>query len=193
LLGPGEIDPLGAIRVAYVCTRGSTRPGATRELAEFLVRTDPSIFAVSGIDAGDACALATRFDRQWAYRGAQALFWKAAYRAHEVHDRYLPFLAVRPFDRRGLLLVDGKLEGRALSIAATQFSRRREMYVREARFAREQMRERPRFLLFAQHPIMRSGLRGRDAVELARDERDDLYVYARAVGPGDYKVMFASF
>ena len=174
------------MRIAYANARSA------RELAEFVARTDPAIFAATGIDAGDAFALATRFARQWAYRGAQALFWSDAFRAHEVHDRYLPMTALRPFDRRGLLLVDGEFEGRALSLVATQLGATRDTFVREARFAREQVRERSHFLLFAHHHAMRTDLRGRDIVELARDADDALHVYARGASADDFNVRFMS-
>ena len=89
-----------------------------------------------GIDEGDALALATRFDCGYAYRGRQALFWNAHFSAREVLDRYLPGAPLRPFDRRGLLQVDGIYEGGQLALIATQFAIERAMTLREARFAR---------------------------------------------------------
>ena len=177
---------LAPIRLAYASGRGVT----ARAVAEFIARVDPEICAVAGIDAGDAFALATRFDRQWGYRGAQALFWQTPFRAREVHDRYLRSAALRPFDRRGLLLVDGEYGGHPLSIIATQFGIARDAYVREARFTRHQLRERARFVLFAHHPKMRVDLRGRDIEELGRDERHDLHVYVRGADVADFAVTF---
>jgi hypothetical protein len=116
------------------------RPGAMRAVAEAIDAGDADIICVHGIDSGDALALATRFARHYAYRGAQALFWNERYSASEVQDRYLPTLPLRPFDRRGLLQVSGTSNGSALSIVATQFSREREGYVRELRFARNVLR-----------------------------------------------------
>jgi hypothetical protein len=185
LLGPGEIDPLS---LAYA----NARELAARALAEFIARVDPEICAIAGIDAGDAFALATRFDRQWAYRGAQALFWQARFRAHEVHDRYLRSAALRPFDRRGLLLVDGECDGFPLSLIATQFGTTRETYVQETRFMRDQVRKRTRCLIFAQHPTLRTDLRSRNIAELARDERHDLRVYVRGADVADFAVTFMS-
>lgn len=66
---------LAPIRLAYASGRGVT----ARAVAEFIARVDPEICAVAGIDAGDAFALATRFDRQWGYRGTQALFWQTPF------------------------------------------------------------------------------------------------------------------
>jgi hypothetical protein len=83
--------------------------------------------------------MATRFDCDWAYRGGQALFWRPWFRAHEVHDRYLPAPPGRPFERRGLLEVDGEFDGRALTLIATQLSNDRAR-IREVRFIRTTVR-----------------------------------------------------
>ena len=111
-----------------------------RLVAEAIASRDPEIFCVHGIDEGDALALATRFDCGYAYRGRQASFWKAHFSAREVLDRYLPGAPLRPFDRRGLLQVDGIYEGAQLALIATQFAIERAMNVREARFARRILR-----------------------------------------------------
>ncbi len=94
-----------------------------------------------GIDAGDALAMATRFDCDWAYRGGQALFWQPVFQAHEVHDRYLPSPPMRPFERRGLLEVDGERGATSLTLIGTQLSNDR-AHVREIRFVRTIARRR---------------------------------------------------
>jgi hypothetical protein len=111
-----------------------------RAFAERLAERRPSFFAVHGIDAGDALALATRFDCGWAYRGRQALFWKDAFHAHEVHDRYLPAPPLRPFDRRGLLEVRGEVQRQPLVLIAAQFGDDR-FRIRELRFVRQAVRD----------------------------------------------------
>ena len=116
------------------------RPGGMRLVAETVASHDPQIFCVHGIDEGDALALATRFDCGYAYRGRQALFWKVRFAAREVLDRYLPGAPLRPFDRRGLLHVDGVLGGGRLALIATQFATERAIRVREARFTRAILR-----------------------------------------------------
>ncbi|HEY5350411.1 MAG TPA: hypothetical protein VIJ64_11775, partial [Candidatus Lustribacter sp.] len=111
-----------------------------RSVAEAIAACDPDVVCVHGIDPGDALALATRFARGYAYRGSQALLWKPAFAAREVHDRYLPGVPLRPFDRRGILQVDGAIEHRRCALVATQFSHERDAYVRELRFARRVVR-----------------------------------------------------
>ena len=91
------------------------------------------------ISAGDALALATRFDCGWAYRGAQALFWSDDYHAHEVHDRYLPIDLLNPFERRGLLEVRGDFGKDAVALVATRFTSDRTR-IREMRFLRKTLR-----------------------------------------------------
>jgi hypothetical protein len=123
-----------------------------RSLASFLAESDPDVMALGEIDAGDALALATRFDRQWAYRGGQALLWNARVVAHEVHDLYLP-VAPLAFERRGLLRVDGEHEGTPLALFATQFGDDRNR-VRELRFARGHARTAPGLaLIFVTAPF----------------------------------------
>ena len=117
-----------------------SRPGGMRLVAEAVASRDPQIFCVHGIDEGDALALATRFDCGYAYRGRQALFWNVRFAAREVLDRYLPGAPLRPFDRRGLLQVDGILAGGRLALIATQFATERAIRVRETRFARTTLR-----------------------------------------------------
>ena len=116
-----------------------TRPGALRAAAERIAKEVPDFFCLHGIEAGDAFATATRFDCEWAYRGAQALFWRSAFHAREVHDRYLPGPLLRPFERRGLLEVDGEVHGTPLTLIATQLSNDRSR-IREMRFVRSVMR-----------------------------------------------------
>lgn len=111
-----------------------------RAAAEAIATRDPAILSLHGIDPGDALALATRFARAYAYRGAQALLWSDLFTAREVHDRYLPAMPLRPFDRRGILQIDGTLHGAPLTLVATQFSAERESAVRELRFARRVVR-----------------------------------------------------
>ncbi len=116
------------------------RPGGMRFVAEAVASRGPQIFCVHGIDDGDALALATRFDCGYAYRGRQALFWNARFAAREVLDRYLPGAPLRPFDRRGLLQVDGIFAGGRLALIATQFATERAIRIREVRFARAILR-----------------------------------------------------
>ncbi len=112
-----------------------------RSLAAFVARHQPAVLAVCEVDAGDALALATRFALQWAYRGKQALFWERRFEAFAVRDLFLPFVAARPFDRRGLLRVDGTLAGERCSLFATQIAEARAQRVIELRFARLRVRE----------------------------------------------------
>jgi hypothetical protein len=110
-----------------------------RSLAELVAAADPDVTALSEIDAGDALATATRFDRAWAYRGGQALLWKRGAIAHAVRDLYLPVSALRPFDRRGLLRVDADFGKVPLHVFATQFAGDRSA-IRDLRFARTAVR-----------------------------------------------------
>ncbi len=111
-----------------------------RRIAERIAASDASIVCVHGIDAGDAYALATQFALGWAYRGGEALLWRAAFAAHEVHDRYLPLASARPFERRGLLEVRGEWNGAPLTLLAARFSPDRS-HLREWRFARAIVRQ----------------------------------------------------
>lgn len=183
------------MKLAYVRAFGLRDPGAMRSLAAFVAEREPDVLAICEIDAGDAFALATRFSRQWAYRGAQALFWSEAFVAHAVHDVYLPFALQRPFDRRGLLRVDADHGGEPVALFATQFSAERRIAVPELRFARAQMRRSERRLLaFAQMPRRGVGIQGRGVETLAYDEESGLRVCARgfaasSVERGRYSVM----
>ncbi len=128
-----------------------------RKLAAFADAQRPQVMGVCEIDAGDALSLATRFALQWAYRGRQALFWKAPFRAHAVHERYLPGRGARLFDRRALLIVDADVEREPCMLAATQLGERRGSFIPELRFARTHLRGSQRALLFADMPEYRTG------------------------------------
>jgi len=116
-----------------------SQPGALRSAAERIVAQSPDAFCLHGVAAGDAYAIATRFDCEWAYRGAQALFWRGTFHIHEVHDRYLPAPPMRPFERRGFLEVNGEFAGLPVSLIATQLSPDR-FRIREMRFVRTAVR-----------------------------------------------------
>jgi hypothetical protein len=179
LLGPGEIDPLKTIDVTSVDAQGMHVAGAMRTLAELVARRDPDVLCVHDIDAGDALSLATRSNLEWAYRGAQALFWSRRIKAHGVHDRYLPIAPLRPFDRRGLLQVDVELAGLRFALFATQFSTDRQLRVRELRFARENIREIDGpAVLFVARPDKRIGFEDL-GFELAMGSPDAQLCYAR--------------
>jgi hypothetical protein len=108
-------------------------------LAATLVMRKPKLFAVADVSAGDALALATRFNCGWAYRGGVALFWDAAFKAHEVHDRYLPTAALVPFERRGLLEVAGEVASKPCTLVAAWLADDRSL-IREIRFIRSTLR-----------------------------------------------------
>ncbi len=108
-------------------------------LAAELVARKPDLFSVADISAGDALALATRFDCGWAYRGSIALFWNARFKAHEVHDRYLPATTLNPFERRGLLEVRGDAGSKPLALVAAWFADDRSR-IRDIRFTRATLR-----------------------------------------------------
>ncbi len=112
-----------------------------RGLAELFAEANPTIACAHGIDAGDALALATRFDRQWGYRGGEALFWSADVHAHVVHDRTMAVAPLRPFDRRGLLLVNATYRGASLTLVAASLGEDRAARIRDLRFARTVLRE----------------------------------------------------
>jgi hypothetical protein len=118
-----------------------------RDAAAVINVRSPVIFSVHGIDEGDALALATRAAASYAYRGRQALFWNPTFSAREVLDRYLPGAPLRPFDRRGLLQVDGFLMGANASLVATQFAEDRATRIRELRFIRTVLRATKRSAL----------------------------------------------
>jgi hypothetical protein len=140
LLGSRKVDTLGAPSLLSLA-EDFARPGSLRVASERINQEKPEIFCLHGVSAGDAFAIATRFDCDWAYRGGQALFWKATLRAREVHDRYLPSPLLRPFERRGLLEVDGERRGRPMTLIATQLSDDR-AHIREIRLVRKIARSR---------------------------------------------------
>lgn len=152
-----------------------------RELASFVDAEKPHVMGICEIDAGDALSLATRFALQWAYRGRQALFWKAPLRVHAVHDRYLPVRVPHLFDRRGLLIVDADIGGEPCMLAATQISTQREGYVPEMRFARRHMRGAQRALLFADVPGYGIGFADLGFVQIADG------IFARAFSSGELR------
>ncbi len=155
-----------------------------RSLAALVDDVAPDILALCEIDAGDAFALATRFARDWAYRGGQALLWNRVFTASAVRDAYLPFAVARPFDRRGLLRVDGALAGMAVTLFTTQFSRERSVATPELRFARSQIGavSTGATVAFAQFERTRVGLEGRGVVAAAHDASSGMYVYSRGFG-----------
>ncbi len=156
------------------------RPDATRQFAERIAAEQPAFFAIHGIDAGDALALATRFDCGWAYRGRQALFWRDVFAVHEVHDRYLPVTPLRPFDRRGLLEVRGDYAGKPLVLIAAQFAKDRTR-IRELRFVRHELRcITGRALLFVAGHDDDAHIGFRDLGFLRLRGSTDCGVYARA-------------
>ncbi|MBV8688995.1 MAG: endonuclease/exonuclease/phosphatase family protein [Candidatus Eremiobacteraeota bacterium] len=111
-----------------------------RSLAAFIDRVDPDVLALCEIDAGDALALATRFARQWAYRGSQALLWKPRVHQARVRDAYLPRTPLRPLERRGLLRVATQVGEYPLNLVATQIGAQREQRVRDLRYLRSSLR-----------------------------------------------------
>ncbi|HUA09269.1 MAG TPA: hypothetical protein VMA98_08350 [Candidatus Acidoferrales bacterium] len=127
MLGAREVDSLDA-------------SAGIRALSEAIAMRAPAIFCIHDVGEGDALVLATRFDRGYAYRGGQALFWDASFAASEVLDRYLPATPLRPFIRRGLLQVNGMFNGRYVALIATEFDAERAARVREVRFARTVLR-----------------------------------------------------
>ena len=130
---------MSVLRLAALLTSDSLRAGATRSLAACVAERAPDVLALHGIDAGEALALATRFDFGWGYRGREALFWSHAYRVHAIHDRYLPVSPLRPFERRGLLCIDGEYDGATLALSVVRFSPERAR-TRELRFVDAQLR-----------------------------------------------------
>jgi hypothetical protein len=154
-----------------------------RAVAEAIAESDAAMICLHGVDSGDALALATRFARGYAYRGAQALLWSPEFVAREVHDRYLPLDPRRPLDRRGILQVDGTCADAALALVATQFSAEREAAIRELRFARRVIRSisGPAIAFVAGNTerTYRIGLADLGAAGVARGA--DLSVYVRGI------------
>lgn len=131
-----------------------------RSLAAFCDGFDPDLLALTEVESGDALALATRFARQWLYRGNQAIFWKTTLRARRIHDAYLPFSPLHPFERRGLLRIDLEAaDGRALSAFATALGDGRDQRIREMRYVRTQLRmTNGSSIVFARIPVLRTRL-----------------------------------
>ena len=158
MFGLGEVNSLGDyVTVSFVHALGLTRAGAMRALAEHVSVSKPDLLALSEIDGGDALALATRFDLQWAYRGGQALLWNGRFTAADVYDSYLPGAPLQAFERRGLIRVDGKGDGKDLSLVASRFATDRSR-ARDLRFTRGVLRSVPvpRMLLFITNPPAQS-------------------------------------
>jgi hypothetical protein len=149
-----------------------------RKLAELLAGAQPDILAVSEIGSGDSRSLATRFALQWAYRGRQALFWRAPFEPARIADLYLPMRT--PLRRTGFVRVDGALAKVACTLAATQFARGRESRAAQVTFARAQLRTAKADALFfacaADPPIDVTDL---GFVQRANDARASLHVFAR--------------
>lgn len=154
--------------IAYVRALGLRGAGAMRTLAATVAETEPAVLAVCEIDPGDAFALATRFAREWAYRGGQALFWTHAFAADGVRDR------------GGRLRVHGRLGDTPATLYAMQFAAARATGVPELRDARTEMRrDAADAIAFAQLPSARPGLGVRGVALLASDEEAGIYAYAR--------------
>ena len=142
------------------------------------------MLAVDEIDAGDALALATRFERQWAYRGAQALFWKPPLLdGAQIHDAYLPSSVAHPFERRGFLRVDGRTNGEPLSLVITQIADDRARRIRDTRFIRTQLRAcRARTMLFVRVSAARFHLDDLHFACVSQMRTGSSRIYAREVG-----------
>lgn len=137
---------------------GLTRPNAMRALTEQTALSNPDLLAVSEIDDGDALALATKTNRQWSYRGGQALLWRSEFAPVAVHEAYLsPGLPPLPW--RGVLRVDLRAGETEVSVLCARFApdRRR---IRDVRFVRTLLRDAPigRTILCITNPP-RSGAR----------------------------------
>ncbi len=156
-----------------------------RSLAAFIDRVDPDVLALCEIDAGDALALATRFARQWAYRGSQALIWKPRLQQMRVRGAYLPRAPLRPLERRGLLRVSIRLNDEALELIATQVAPQREQRVRELRHLRSSLRRiGSRCLLLAVLPDAKIGVSDLGFQKLVSG-LDHEAIFARNLGVAD--------
>lgn len=122
-------------------------------MAERVTGARPDILALSEVEDGDALAIATLFDYQWAYRGGQALFWNARFVAARIEESYLPAPPLQTFERRGLLRVDGRCGRSELALLTTRFAPSRAR-ARDLRLTRTVIREMraPRVLLFIANP-----------------------------------------
>lgn len=152
-----------------------------RSLAAFCDAFDPDVLALTEVESGDALALATRFARQWLYRGNQALFWKTTLRARRIHDAYLPFSPLHPFERRGLLRIDLESpDGQTLAAFATAVGDGRDQRIRETRYVRTQLRMTSGpAILFARIPVLRTGFKDLDFRGIA--QRGAEHIFARGV------------
>ncbi|PZR59506.1 MAG: hypothetical protein DLM50_01375 [Candidatus Meridianibacter frigidus] len=154
-----------------------------RSLAAFLDERNPDIFGLSEIESGDALAIATRFARQWAYRGGEAIFWRRMLDGPRVQEEYLPAPLGRPFERRGYLAVRARIADTPLQIAATSIVEdERDARIRRMRFLRNRLRGAPpACVLFARLPRGRVGLQ-------------DLGFFSAAVAPdGTYGIFIRRF
>ncbi len=111
-----------------------------RRLAESYAGVEPAVACAHKIEAGDAFALATRFDCDWAYRSGTALFWRREIRATSVHERFPPSAPLRPFDRRAVLHVEAELDGKPLDFVAATLGEERASCLRDLRFLRKMLR-----------------------------------------------------
>lgn len=174
--------------MAYVRAYGLVRAGAMRSLAAYVAAHDPAVLAISQIDSGDALALATRFAREWAYRGGQALFWTSAFRASQVRASYLPMNGARPFNRRGFLRVDGRLIERPCSLYVTFLGRARKQRVPEMRFVRAALRANPAAAVAFVHGLAAPGLRDLGFADTSPGDTRHERIYARGfTSAGDEK------
>ena len=164
-----------------------------RTLAASIAQAAPDVLAVFEIEPGDALALATRFALQWAYRGHQALFWSAAFRAARVRDMYLPAVGALPFERRGFISVEAEYRGRPCVLAATQFSDERRARIAELRFVRGHLRAAAGDAIFCAHlretRIAVGDLGFRDAVEPPAGAE---HVYVRGMNGVQFAIRTAS-
>lgn len=123
----------------FVRTHGLKRAGAMRALAEQISSTEPDLIVISEIDDGGALAISTRLDRQWAYRGGQAILWSARFAPESVQESYLP-PALPALQWRGILRIDLRYRDVAFSLLATRFATDRSR-ARDLRFTRKTLRE----------------------------------------------------
>ena len=130
-----------------------------RSLAEQVSSTKPDILVISEIDDGNALAVATRFDLQWAYRGGQAVMWNARLAPLSVEETYLP-PALPALQWRGLLRVDLRCDNAALSLFTTRLAPDRSR-VRDLRFVRSVLRREAASssILFVTNPPKRDTFR----------------------------------
>ncbi len=182
MFGPRKIDSLAALAPLAIAS-DAVHGEIKRRAAERIAESDAQIVCVHGIDAGDAYALATQFACGWAYRGGEALLWRGAFHAHEVHDRYLPAPPARPFERRGLLEVLGAWHDAPLALVAARFADDRSS-IREWRFARTALRRTcERAIFFADGLTERTLRVGVADLGFATREAGPCAIYVRDVLP----------